>query len=184
MRPVLIASMRLSTSVYAVRMMRTASGACSWLRRSSSTPVMPGIRYSVTMTATSAARKMSSAASPPAARTTRNSAARIAWGASRPRSSSSTIRTVAGSMGPRAPSHRTGDRRDGRLLAEDLVEHGALLEALEARGAQFAVAHRVAHLTERLLARDDMRSEETCHALDAGGGEDRPADHDELAAPV
>src|SRR5438445_13851236 len=97
------------------------------------------------MTATFSARKMSSAASPPAARTTRNSAARIASSASRTRSSSSTIRTVAGSMGRRAPSHRTGDRRDGRLLAEDLVEHGALLEALEARRGQFAVAHRVAH---------------------------------------
>src|SRR5882762_5510883 len=106
---------------------------------------------------------MPSAASPPAARTTRNSAARIASSAS---------------------SRRTGDRRDGRLLPEDLVEHGALLETLEARGAQLTVAHRVAHLTERLLARDDMRSEEACHALDAGGGDHRPADHDELAPPV
>src|SRR5260370_720788 len=62
--------MRLSTSVYAVSTIRTASGVRSWLRRSSSTPVMPGIRWSVTMTATSgsAARRATASSPWPAGR--------------------------------------------------------------------------------------------------------------------
>src|SRR5580765_7348186 len=101
--------MRLSTSVYAVSTIRTASH-CSWLRRSSSTPVIPGIRWSVTMTATSGSvARRARASSPWPARSTRNSAARIASSESSTRGSSSTIRIVVSSTGPPGEyTRRTG----------------------------------------------------------------------------
>ena len=167
--------------------MRTASGVRSWLRRSSSTPVMPGMRWSVTMTATSgSAASRARASSPWPARSTRNSAARIASSASSTRGSSSTIRTVVSSTGSPGAGVLTAARgRDRRLPeAEDLVEHLALPDALEARPAELATLHELIHLPKCLLLHDDMRVEEPCHPLDARGRDHRPPHHDQLAPPV
>src|SRR5215472_5354732 len=142
-----MASIKLSTSVYAVRMRRSVSGETSRLWRHSSTPFIPGIRKSVSITATSPAARSGSAAAPDSARTTRNSAARIASRASSTRGSSSTTRTVASdplsiadgfvtksSSSPLSLAHR-------RWLAQrkDLVQRLAALQSLELRRAQRAV---------------------------------------------
>src|SRR5215471_15619573 len=184
-----MASIKLSTSVYAVRMRRSVSGETSRLWRHSSTPFIPGIRKSVSITATSPAARSGSAAAPDSARTTRNSAARIASRASSTRGSSSTTRTVASdplsiadgfvtksSSSPLSLAHR-------RWLAQrkDLVQRLAALQSLELRRAQRAVLDERLDVAEGALRGDYMSVEQPCHALDAGRGDHRPPHDDELA---
>src|SRR5215475_9021224 len=67
-------------------------------------------------------------------------------------------------------------------VPEDLVERLPMLDALEPRRAELPVPNQTADLPERLLAGDDMRVEEPCHALDARRGYHRTAHNHELAA--
>ncbi len=82
---------------------------------------------------------------------------------------------------PEGPFTEAAAPRPAAPGPEDLVERLAILQPLELRGAQLAMADEIAHLAERALGGDDMRVEEPCHALDAGGRDHRPAHHDQLA---
>src|SRR5688572_27556794 len=117
---------------------------------------MPGMRWSVTITATRSRASTSSAAGPPPARSTRNSAARIASSESSTRASSSTIRTVA-----------TSSRR--ALLPEDLEQGLPLAEPLEPRCAELAIPYQSLDPAEGGLVGDDVRAEEAGHPLNARG---------------
>src|SRR5262249_11143089 len=141
------------------------------------------------MTATSWARRTWRASSPPAARRTRNSAARIASRASSTRGSSSTISTVAGSTrppGPTGPARASlrYPRRDAVPQTRDLVEGLAILDALELRRAQLAIEHALASAAEGRLRGDYMRIEQPCHALDPRRGDHRPPHHDQFPTAV
>src|SRR6266851_4044498 len=162
--------------------MRSVSDDRSWLRRRSSTPVMPGIRWSVTITATSSAASTSSAAAPPPARSTRNSAASTASSESSTRGSSSTMRTVACSR-DRLPRSARRRRRRGPER-EDLVQHLAVANAFQPGRAELAIPYQTIDAAERHLVRDDVNAEEPRHPLDAGGRDDRTAHDDQLAAAV
>src|SRR3972149_2832664 len=119
------------------------------------------------ITATGSVCKMGRAASPRSARSTRNSAARMASSESSTLCSSSTIRIVGCS---RVPSSGSGCADgDAVSVAQDLVEQLPVLDPFQLRCAELPVAHQVADLAERPFGSDYMRVEEPCHALNARG---------------
>ncbi len=86
-------SIKTSTSVKAVTMMPTASGRISRAALSRSRPVIWGMRWSVTITATSFSRASVSASSPLPARSSLNALPKLKRKASRLSYSSSTTST-------------------------------------------------------------------------------------------
>ena len=93
MRPRLIASISTSTSVNAVTMMPTASGRTSRAAFSRSRPVILGIRWSVTIAATSSDRASARASSPLLASSSLKLRPKLNRNASRLSDSSSTTST-------------------------------------------------------------------------------------------